>query len=135
MVQHWIHTSWYAAAVAVLGLHLLFNAWYVFGAALTSGRPRLEILHLLSLVYGVIAENASFPCPLTLLEKFCQAHAGIVPYRETFEMHYLRALVAPHFPNWLLSWGAVGVLAVNVAIYVRRFALRHGHTQSHHPAH
>lgn len=135
MVQHWLDNWWLSAAIFVLGLHLLFNAWYVFGAALTNGRPRLEILHLLSLVYGVIAENATFQCPLTLLEKFCQARAGLIPYRESFEVHYLKALVSPHFPNWLLSWGAVGVFAVNVAIYARRFALRHAAAHSHRPAH
>src|SRR6185437_14593948 len=31
---------------------------------------------ILSLFYGVIAENATFQCPLTLLEKWCEAHAG-----------------------------------------------------------
>ena len=135
MALHLLHSLWFSAAVFVLGLHLLFNSWYVFGAALTSGRPRLEILHLLSLIYGVIAENASFPCPLTLLEKFCQARAGLIPYRESFEVHYMKALVSPHFPNWLLGWGAVGVFAVNIAIYFRRFALRHAATHTHHPAH
>jgi hypothetical protein len=133
MAQHWIETWWLFAAIVVLGIHLLFNAWYVFGAAVTSGRPRLEILHLLSLVYGVIAENAAFACPLTILEKWCQVRAGLIPYEGTFELHYLRALVAPNFPGWLLGYGAIGVFLINVAIYVRRFALRHA--ASHRPAH
>jgi hypothetical protein len=133
MAQHWIQTWWFSAAVMVLGIHLLFNAWYVLGAALTSRRPGLEILHLLSLVYGVIAENASFACPLTILEKWCQARAGLIPYAGNFELHYLRALVAPHFPGWLLGYGAVGVFVVNVAIYARRFA--HRYAASHRPAH
>lgn len=131
MAQHWMDTWWLFAAIAVLGTHLLFNAWYVFGAAVTNNRPRLEILHLLSLVYGVIAENAAFPCPLTLLEQWCQSHAGIIPYRGNFELHYLRALVAPHFPAWLLGYGAVGVFLVNVAIYARRFAQRYAARHRH----
>ena len=132
MAHHtWVQDLWFFAAIAVLGLHLVFNLWYVFGALVTRGRPRLEILHLLSLFYGVIAENATFQCPLTLLEKWCQAHAGFVPYSGTFEMHYLRAIVAPRFPLWLLEYGAVGVFVINVLIYARRFALRYAHSHRH----
>ena len=134
MVQHTsVQGCWVAAAVAVLGLHLLFNLWYVFGALVTKGRPRLEILHIVALFYGEIAENASFQCPLTLLEKWCQSNAGFQPYSGTFEMHYFRAMVAPSFPLWLLEYGAIGVFLVNIAIYARRFALRHSH--AHRPAH
>ncbi|MFZ0465966.1 MAG: DUF2784 domain-containing protein [Candidatus Acidiferrales bacterium] len=131
MGHTWAQNWYFSAAIAVLGLHLLFNLWYVFGALITSRRPRLEILHIVSLFYGVIAENASFPCPLTLLEKWCQARAGFVPYSGTFELHYLRALVAPNFPLWLLGYGAAAVFLVNVAVYARRFALRRAHTHRH----
>jgi hypothetical protein len=125
------HDFYFSLAIFVLGLHLLFNLWYVFGSLLTKGRPRLEIFHILSLFYGVIAENASFPCPLTILEKWCQARAGFIPYHGTFELHYLRAVVAPNFPMWLLGYGAVGVFLVNIAIYARRFALRYAQTHRH----
>jgi hypothetical protein len=131
MTHTWARDFFLVAAVAVLGVHLLFNAWYVFGAAVTRGRPRLEILHILSLFYGVIAENASFTCPLTLVEKVCQAHAGIAPYSGPFEVHYMRAIVAPDFPLWLLEYGAIAVFLVNVAIYARRLALRHAQTHRH----
>lgn len=103
------------------------------GAALTKDRPRLETFHILTLVYGVIAESASFACPLTLLEKFCRLHAGIAPYSGPFELHYLRTMVAPSFPLWLLEYGAAAVFVINAAIYGRRFAVRHA--QSHHLAH
>lgn len=131
MIHAWERDFFYTAAIFVLAVHLLFNLWYVFGAAFTKSRPRLAILHIFSLFYGVIAENASFACPLTLLEQWCQARAGMAPYRGAFEMHYLRAFVAPHFPLWLLEYGAAGVFVVNVAIYVRRFALRHAHAPQH----
>ena len=132
MAHHtWGQDLWFSAGIAVLGLHLLFNLWYVLGAVVTRGRPRLEILHMVSLFYGVIAENATFQCPLTLLEKWCQAHAGFVPYSGTFEMHYLRAIVAPRFPLWLLEYGAVGVFVINMAVYARRFALHYAHSHRH----
>jgi Protein of Unknown function (DUF2784) len=133
MAQPWIHGFWFFATVAVLGAHLLFNVWYVFGAAVTKGRPRWELLHLISLVYGVIAENAKFACPLTLLEKWCELRAGLIPFEGPFDLYYLRALVSPHFPKWLLGYGAVGVFLVNVAIYIRRYALSqaHAHRATH----
>lgn len=133
MTRSWAQEFYFVAALAVLAAHLLFNAWYVFGSAVTKNRPRLEILHILTLVYGVIAESASFACPLTLLEKFCQFHAGLTPYSGPFELHYLRAVVAPTFPLWLLEWGAVVVFLVNAAIYARRFAIRYA--QSQRPVH
>lgn len=133
MTHTWARDFYLVAAVVVLGAHLLFNVWYVLGAAVTKGRPRLEILHILTLFYGVIAENASFTCPLTLLEKLCQARAGIAPYSGPFEVHYMRAIVAPEFPLWLLEYGAIAVFLVNAAIYARRFALRYA--QAHRHAH
>ncbi|HKF52890.1 MAG TPA: DUF2784 family protein [Candidatus Acidoferrales bacterium] len=133
MTHSWAQDFFFVAAIAVLAIHLFFNVWYVFGAAITKGRPGLEVLHILTLIYGVIAENATFNCPLTLLEKFCQARAGMAPYHGPFELHYMRAAVAPSFPLWLLQYGAIGVFLVNVAIYTRRFALHYA--QTHRPAH
>jgi hypothetical protein len=127
----WAQDFYLIAAILVLATHLVFNVWYVFGAAVTKGRPRLEIVHIITLFYGVIAENATFTCPLTLLEKFCQSRAGVAPYHGPFELHYMRAAVAPHFPLWLLEYGAIGVFLVNVAIYARRFAVRDAHSHRH----
>lgn len=135
MIHTWERDVFFVSAILVLGLHLAFNLWYVFGAAVTKGCPRLEVLHMLSLIYGVIAENAAFVCPLTILEKWCQARAGIAPYNGPFEIHYLRAIVAPHFPLLLLEYGAIGVFVVNVAIYARRFAARYAQAHRHRPAH
>ncbi|MGB6482655.1 MAG: DUF2784 family protein [Candidatus Acidiferrales bacterium] len=131
MSHTWAQDFFLVAAVAVLGVHLFFNVWYVLGAVVTKGRPRLEILHILTLCYGVIAENASFICPLTLLEKFCQSRAGMAPYRGPFELHYMRSVVAPSFPLWLLEYGAIAVFLVNVAIYARRFAVRYSASHRH----
>ena len=145
MIHPWERDFFVVAAIFVLAVHLLFNAWFVFGAAVTRGRSRLTALHIFSLIYGVIAENASFACPLTLLEQWCRARAGVAPYSGAFEVHYLRAFVAPEFPLWLLEYGAVAVFLINFAIYARRFALRHAaahapaaahaHHQHHHAAH
>ncbi|HEU5410514.1 MAG TPA: DUF2784 family protein, partial [Candidatus Acidoferrales bacterium] len=133
IIHPWERDFFVVAAIFVLIVHLLFNVWFVFGAAITRGRTRLATLHIFSLIYGVIAENASFACPLTLLEQWCRARADAASYSGAFEVHYLRAFVAPQFPLWLLEYGAVGVFLINFAIYARRFTLRHA--AAHAPAH
>lgn len=105
----------------ILLVHLGFNLWVVLGAAVTGGRAVLERLHILSLLYGAVMENVTWPCPLTVAQKWCLERAGRTPYQGAFILHYLRALVAPDFPLALLRWGAIGVLLINLAIYARRY--------------
>ena len=114
----------------VLCVHLLFNIWVVFGAAVTAGRPALERLHVISLFYGAVMENIALPCPLTVAQKWLISEAGRAPYRGGFVLHYLQAVVAPQFPLELLRWGAVAVLLVNLAVYAHRHA--HGLRQAFH---
>jgi hypothetical protein len=45
-----------ALAAVILGLHLLFILWIVFGAAVTRRRPLLRWLHLTSLAWGILIE-------------------------------------------------------------------------------
>lgn len=109
-------------AALVLAVHLFFNAWVVAGALVTNGRPTLERLHILSLFYGAVMENVPWPCPLTLAQKWCLAAAGATPYHGDFIIHYLHVVVSPGFPLPLLRWGAIGVLVLNMGIYIRRYA-------------
>lgn len=73
-----------------------------------------------SVTYGAAIENVSWPCPLTLAEKWFEARAGMDPYPGSFLVHYLGSSVYPHFPLGLLRFGAVGVCLVNLGIYARR---------------
>jgi uncharacterized protein DUF2784 len=61
--------AYLALAIMILGLHLVFNAWVVFGAAVTRERPLLSGVHIVSLIYGAVIMNAPWPCPLTLAEQ------------------------------------------------------------------
>ncbi len=114
-------------AIVLVGLHLLFNLWVVFGAALTRNRPRLAVAHVLSVIYGAVINNVCWPCPLTLAEIWCEVHAGRAAYHGSFLLHYLEALVYPDFPFWLLRLGAVVVCLVNLGVYARRYI----HQQPH----
>ena len=90
-----------ALAAAILGLHLLFILWIVFGAALTRRRPLLRWLHLGSVVWGILIEILPWTCPLTWAENFLETRAGIAPYQGGFLLHYLDALVYPNIPPGL----------------------------------
>src|SRR5881227_366540 len=66
-----------ALAAAILGLHLLFILWIVFGAAVTRRRPLLRWLHLGSLVWGILIEILPWSCPLTWAENWLETRAAL----------------------------------------------------------
>ena len=80
-------------AVCILFLHALFILF--FGALLTRSRPALRWLHIISLVWGIFTELLPWPCPLTLLENWLEAKAGVEAYQGGFLLHYLDKFVYP----------------------------------------
>ena len=110
-----------ALAWAVLGLHLGFVLWVIFGALFTQGRRVLSALHIASLIYGIIIEAGALPCPLTDLEQWAQAQAGITSYEGDFLVHYLERVVCPDIPYVVLVPAAVAVCVFNLGVYVRRW--------------
>jgi len=117
----------HALAVAVLTLHLLFILWVVGGALLTARRRILRWLHIICLVYSILIEALPWPpCPLTVLEGWLEARAGVTPYHGSFLVHYLEAAVYPDVPvAWLIA-GAVAVCAFNLGVYAFRYRTRGG---------
>ena len=113
-----------ALAGVVLAAHLVWILWVILGALLTRHRPVLGVLHVISLIYGIVIEVAPWFCPLTLAEQWLQGKAGMAPYAEGFLVHYLEALVYPDVSQSLLVWSAATVAAVNLGVYGRRFWLR-----------
>ena len=112
-------------ADAVLIVHLLYIAWVIFGAIFTRGRPRLGTVHIATILWGIVAETTSAPCPLTLTENWCEAQAGVGPYHGPFLLHCLDATVYPHMPPAALMTVAVLVCAFNLGIYAWRLRTRH----------
>ena len=107
-----------ALATLVLIVHILFIVWVVLGALLTRSRPVLQILHVTSLIWGVITE-LWVQCPLTVLENWLEQRAGIEPYQGGFLLHYLDKLVYPELPASVLTAAAVIVCTFNLAYYAR----------------
>lgn len=110
-----------ALADLVLLAHLTFIGWVIFGALLTRRRPRLAVVHIATLIYGIIIEVTTLVCPLTLLENWCEGRAGVLPYHGPFVLHYLDALVYPKLPGWILIASGVAVCAFNLAVYAMRW--------------
>ena len=107
-------------AVCVLFLHMLFILWVVFGALLTLSRPVLRWLHIVSLVWGILTELLPWPCPLTVLENWLEAKAGVQPYHSGFLLHYLDKVVYPDISASALTVAGVLVCVLNLAVYGRR---------------
>ena len=106
-----------ALADAMLLTHLAFIGWVTFGALATRARPWLAGLHIVSVVYGIVAELGPWPCPLTLAENLFEARAGLVPYQGPFMLHYLDAIVYPNLPSALVIASGVLVCLINLLIY------------------
>ena len=106
-----------ALAEATLLTHLTFIVWVMLGALVTRERAWLTSLHIVSLVYGIVAELGPWPCPLTLAENFFEARAGLVPYQGPFLLHYLDAMVYPTLPSALVVASGVLVCFLNLLIY------------------
>lgn len=114
-----------ALADAVLIVHLLYIAWVIFGAIFTRGRPWLGTIHIATILWGIVAETTSAPCPLTLAENWFETRAGVAPYHGPFLLHHLDAAVYPNVPAALLVTTAVLICAFNLGIYVWRFRKHH----------
>ena len=109
-----------ALAISVLFLHALFILWVVFGALLTRSHPILRWLHVGSLVWGILTELLPWPCPLTLLENWLEAKAGVQPYQGGFLPHYLDRLVYPDISATVLTVAGVVICILNLAFYGRQ---------------
>ena len=110
-------TFYSALAATALFLHALFILWVIFGALLTRRRPVLRWLHIASLIWGILTELLPWPCPLTLLENWCEVKAGVVPYRGGFLLHYLDKLVYPDISATVLTVAGVTICLLNLGFY------------------
>jgi len=109
-------------ATLVLTIHLSWLALVIFGALWTRGRPLWSALHILALLWGIVAEVGPWPCPLTLAETYFETKAGAAAYHGSFLLHYLEAIVYPNLPGSVVTCAGVAVCAFNLIIYLRRFA-------------
>lgn len=106
------------AADAVLIVHLAFIVFVVLGGLAVLRWPRLALIHLPAVAWGVALELNGWLCPLTPLENALRRAAGEAGYAGGFIEHYLLALIYPAgLTPTIQLWLGLGVLAVNLPIY------------------
>ena len=112
----------FVAVEVVLFLHLLWCGWVLLGWVVTRGRPLLRTLHIASLLYAIVIELVPWPpCPLTRLEMWLEARAGIEPAKGPFLVRVLDTIVYPDLPPGLVIGCAILVCLAILSIYVRRY--------------
>ena len=119
-------------AILVVAVHAAWLFLVIFGALWTRRRPVWSAIHVLALVWGIIAEVGPWPCPLTVAEEYFEARAGAAAYHGSFVLHYLEAIVYPNLPGWIVAGAGVGVCAVNLGVYGFRLWRAYGRRRAAH---
>lgn len=106
------------AADAVLLVHLAFILFVVLGGLLVLKWPRLALLHLPAVAWGVTVEFLHLICPLTPLENHLRQAAGEQGYSGGFIEHYLAPLIYPAgLTPAIQLWLGAFVLLLNLVPY------------------
>ena len=115
-------------ADAVVGLHLSFVLFVVFGGFLAWRWPRLAWLHVPAFLWVAGIEILGWICPLTYLENNLRARGAGGGYADSFVEHYILPLLYPEllFPggfsrSWFI-WIGIFVLGLNGLIYCQLWA-------------
>ena len=110
--------AWRALADAVVGVHIAFVLFVVFGGLLVLRRPRLVWLHVPAVVWGAWVELAGWICPLTPLENYLRARGGDGAYEASFVERYLLPVLYPGaLTRELQVVLSAAVLIINIAVY------------------
>ena len=110
-----------APRVTVSGFVVLFIGVKPESTTISIGAPKLGIstphvyLRIAASLW-ILTELLPWPCPLTLLENYLEARAGIEPYQGRFLLHYLDRLVYPNVSATALTVAGVIVCAFNLIL-------------------
>lgn len=103
-----VYTS---VVVAVMVAHFAFLAYLVIGGFLALRWPRSIWLHAAAVAWAIGSLGWHFPCPLTWLERWARAHAGLAALPPGgFIDHYLTGVLYPAGFVWVVR--ALAFLAV-----------------------
>ncbi|MGB0972827.1 MAG: DUF2784 domain-containing protein [Mycobacterium sp.] len=112
------------AFVCVVGLtaaaHFAYLGYLVVGGFLAWRLPRTIMLHIPAVAWGIASITLGLPCPLTALERWARAGAGMAGLPpEGFIAHYLIGVLYPvelvsvapalAFGAVLMSWMVLAV--------------------------
>ncbi len=99
-------------ALAVVG-HIAFLCYLVVGGFLALRWQRTIWLHVAAALWGIAITTQHLDCPLTWLERWGRARAGMAPLPpDGFVAHYIIGVLYP------ASWAGVVPVAVFVLVAV-----------------
>jgi hypothetical protein len=123
---------WRVLADAVVGIHIAFVLFVVFGGLLVLRWPAMAWLHLPAVVWGAWVELAGSICPLTPLENLLRARGGGAAYEASFVERYLLPALYPSALTRELQFAlGAAVLIINAVIYGRFLAHRRRRQRIH----
>ena len=110
--------AWRILADLLVGFHLAFAAFVVFGGFLAWKWRWVIFAHVPALAWGFWVETSGQICPLTPLENHLRHLAGQAGYQGGFLEHYLVPTLYPPGLTTADQWGlAVLLLVINLIAY------------------
>jgi hypothetical protein len=111
----------YQTVVAlVVALHFAFIGYVIIGGFLALRWRRTIWLHVPAVVWGIAIAAKRVDCPLTWVERWARARAGIAPLpTDGFIAHYVTGVIYP--AGWVfgVQLASFVVVAVSWALYFR----------------
>lgn len=118
---------WAVLADLVMVGHFAFVVFAGAGGLLVWRWPRVALVHIPALGWGVAIITVGFTCPLTPLEKTLRARAGEAVYEGGFVDRYIEGVIYPGELTDELRLLAAAVTVVGYALLWRRLRRRrHG---------
>ncbi len=106
-------------ALAVLA-HFAFLCYLIVGGFLALRWRRTIWLHLPAALWGIAITTAGLDCPLTWLERWSRAKAGMAPLpSDGFIAHYITGVLYPAGWAGLVPIVVFALVVVSWALYVR----------------
>jgi hypothetical protein len=100
---------YFAILVLAVAAHFAFIGYLVVGGFVALRWRHTIVVHVLTATWAVAIETVDFTCPLTTLERWARAHAGMAPLpSDGFIAHYITGVLYP--ANW--------IGAVEIAVFV-----------------
>jgi hypothetical protein len=112
-------------ADSVLLIHLGFVLFVVLGGLLLTRWPKLAVIHLPAMLWGVLIEWRNGVCPLTPLEQYFRRQGGEDGYTGGFIEHYVTGALYPTglTRGFQIALGSI-LLLLNAALYWRAWRSR-----------
>jgi hypothetical protein len=105
----------------VVVLHFAFIGYVVIGGFLALRWRRTIWLHIAAVIWGIAIATNRVDCPLTWLERWARARAGMAPLPpDGFIAHYITGVIYP--VGWVVGVRLISfaVVALSWVVYLRR---------------